>query len=207
MYICRDGDSDDESSWYYDSADEDDDLFSGIRSDLVQNDSSLMWTTDSHDERKQVSPESITSAAPATNDTQTHVSDAPARRQNSHQEDNTASRFMKAPMDSNTLAHKSQCLKELPNDYAYLDWACLELEDKKNETRPVSYIPSPDGSRLLLDKIADITTSPATSVFMISGINGVRPGRLLAERLYLGSLPGRQMCRAWTLVLDSEIGI
>ncbi|KAH0421970.1 hypothetical protein CcaCcLH18_13099 [Colletotrichum camelliae] len=200
----RDGDSDDEISWHYDSDDEDDDTLSDTHSDLSKKESRL--TPASISQENKASTKSSTSSVASTPDgTQTHTPNA--GHQNAGQEPDTASKLIEAPIESMTSAHKVQCPNELPREHAYLDWACLELCGKTTERQPESYISGPDKTRVLLKEIEDNPASHATPVFMISGLGGVRSGRLLAERLHLGSLPGQQMCRVWTLVLDSQIGI
>ncbi|KAL3301730.1 rna binding protein [Colletotrichum asianum] len=200
---------DDDSLWDYDSGDEGEEMFSVASGalELSQNDARLTPIRSSHEEDKGVASASHTYCQVLDlNEINTHqpiVAD-----KYTDQGHKVAASLTAAPTGREVSAHRVDSQNELPHRQAYLDWACLELDEERMETWSKSYISTdPDTVPVLLEEIGDAPTSHATSVLMISGIKGIRPGKLVADAGYLGSLRRQDMCVVWTLILDSAPGL
>ncbi|CAH0044263.1 unnamed protein product [Clonostachys solani] len=95
----------------------------------------------------------------------------------------------------------------LPHRSPYLDWACLRLVDYQLTPRQRSNVLLRRGKPPGL--LEDVATKPrihAVPVFMISGILGVRSGRLIELPSYLGSSKGQDLCETWAIILDQQEG-
>lgn len=57
-----------------------------------------------------------------------------------------------------------------------------------------------------IETVASSPRSLGAGVYVVSGANGLRRGRIIDRFSYLGSCPGKQMCRGWTVILDSGDG-
>ncbi|KAI1074091.1 hypothetical protein F5B20DRAFT_586621 [Whalleya microplaca] len=64
---------------------------------------------------------------------------------------------------------------------------------------------SPPGT--ILQKVADNPRAHGVPVYMVSGVRGVVVGHLLRSPTYVGSRPGQDLCKTWTVVFDSLDGI
>ncbi|QGI64160.1 hypothetical protein CEK27_008131 [Fusarium fujikuroi] len=90
----------------------------------------------------------------------------------------------------------------------YLDWAFVELNDSSASFQLPNIINLDSiSSPVLLHQVSKQPSSHTTSVYMISGINGTRKGRLFGGLSELGPLQDRSPCRAWKMVLDSDQGL
>ncbi|RKL48742.1 hypothetical protein BFJ72_g1639 [Fusarium proliferatum] len=89
----------------------------------------------------------------------------------------------------------------------YLDWAFVELNDSSASFQLPNIINLDSiSSPVLLHQVSKQPSSHTTSVYMISGINGTRRGRLFGGLSELGPLQDRSPCRAWKMILDSDRG-
>lgn len=59
---------------------------------------------------------------------------------------------------------------------------------------------------ILLKEIANKPRMHAAPVFMVSGIRGVIKRRMLGMPTFIGSGPGKKSCKAWSVVLDNQLG-
>ncbi|RBA21328.1 hypothetical protein FPRO05_07642 [Fusarium proliferatum] len=90
----------------------------------------------------------------------------------------------------------------------YLDWAFVELNDSSASFQLPNIINLDSiSSPVLLHQVSKQPSSHTTSVYMISGINGTRRGRLFGGLSELGPLQDRSPCRAWKMILDSDRGL
>ncbi|KAG4287464.1 hypothetical protein FPRO06_05116 [Fusarium proliferatum] len=90
----------------------------------------------------------------------------------------------------------------------YLDWAFVELNDSSASFQLPNIINLDSiSSPVLLHQVSKQPSSHTTSVYMISGINGTRKGRLFGGLSELGPLQDRSPCRAWKMILDSDQGL
>jgi hypothetical protein len=89
----------------------------------------------------------------------------------------------------------------------YLDWACLRLVDYEMAPRQrLNLLLRPGKLPGLLKDVATKPRTHAVPVFMISGILGVRSGRLIDSPSCLGSPKGQDLCETWTIILDKQEG-
>lgn len=90
---------------------------------------------------------------------------------------------------------------------SYLDWAFVELNDSSASFQLPNIITLDSiSSPVLLHQVSKQLPSHTTSVYMISGINGTRKGRLFSSLSELGPLQDRSPCKAWKMILDSDQG-
>jgi hypothetical protein len=88
-----------------------------------------------------------------------------------------------------------------------LDWMPLQGDENIMRARRRNFIYLPGHHEpILLEKIADKPRIHAVPVFVLSGIRGVIQGRMLGMPSFIGSGPGRKLCKAWTVVLDDQLG-
>ncbi|CAH0018329.1 unnamed protein product [Clonostachys rhizophaga] len=95
----------------------------------------------------------------------------------------------------------------LPHQSSYLDWACLRLVDYQMVPRQrCNFLFRPGKPPGLLEDFATKPRTHAVPVFMISGILGVRSGRLIDSPSYLGSSASKEqeLCETWTIILDQQ---
>ncbi|KAG4273761.1 hypothetical protein FPRO04_01402 [Fusarium proliferatum] len=91
---------------------------------------------------------------------------------------------------------------------SYLDWAFVELNDSSASFQLPNIITLDSmSSPVLLHQVSKQLPSHTTSVYMISGINGIRKGRLFSGLSELGPLQDRSPCKAWKMILDSDQGL
>ncbi|SCV28748.1 uncharacterized protein FFB14_01966 [Fusarium fujikuroi] len=91
---------------------------------------------------------------------------------------------------------------------SYLDWAFVELNDSSASFQLPNIITLDSmSSPVLLHQVSKQLPSHTTSVYMISGINGTRKGRLFSGLSELGPLQDRSPCKAWKMILDSDQGL
>lgn len=115
---------------------------------------------------------------------------------------------LRAPLD-HPHGHKVDPPIEVPDSAPYLDYALLQLSPnvlqnlQPNACRPNDT----DGAPFLLRTVATEPRYHAVPVYMLSGAHGVRTGRLLGSYAYLGSNPGQEPCKVWTLILDGADGL
>lgn len=85
----------------------------------------------------------------------------------------------------------------------YLDWGLVQLNPELMKARRSNlFYPNGIYARpVLLQEISAAPASYAAPVYMISGVRGTIAGRLLDGFSYLGSRPGQDLCRAWTMFL------
>uniref|UniRef100_A0A8H7N4M5 Uncharacterized protein n=1 Tax=Bionectria ochroleuca TaxID=29856 RepID=A0A8H7N4M5_BIOOC len=114
--------------------------------------------------------------------------EAPTRRSHSHKQGERVE-------PPNSLPHRSP----------YLDWACLRLVNYQMAPRQQCNLllrrGKPPG---LLKEVAIKPSTHAVPVFMISGILGVRSGRLMESPNFLGSPKAQDLCETWTIILDHQ---
>uniref|UniRef100_A0A0B7JYC2 Uncharacterized protein n=1 Tax=Bionectria ochroleuca TaxID=29856 RepID=A0A0B7JYC2_BIOOC len=114
--------------------------------------------------------------------------EAPARRSHSHKQGERVE-------PPNSLPHRSP----------YLDWACLRLVNYQMAPRQQCNLllrrGKPPG---LLKEVAIKPSTHAVPVFMISGILGVRSGRLMESPNFLGSPKAQDLCETWAIILDHQ---
>ena len=100
------------------------------------------------------------------------------------------------------------CTLELSSPY--LDWALAELSgDSEERMRMMDrnwIYPDASLSPILLQEIATQPRFHGVPVYMISGVHGIRSGRLLSGFSYVGSQPGQNLCPTWTMILESPQG-
>ncbi|KAF5687060.1 RNA-binding protein [Fusarium circinatum] len=90
----------------------------------------------------------------------------------------------------------------------YLDWAFVELNSSSGSFQLPNIITLDSmSSPVLLRQVSKQPLSHTTSVYMVSGINGTRKGRLFSGLSELGPLQDRSPCRAWKMILDSDQGL
>ncbi|KAK7213151.1 hypothetical protein V2G26_020329 [Clonostachys chloroleuca] len=106
-------------------------------------------------------------------------------------------------------AHKQGERVEPPNTLRrrspYLDWACLRLVNYQMAPRQrCNFLLRPGKPPSLLEDVASKPRTHAVPVFMVSGILGVRSGRLIDSPSYLGPPKGQDLCETWTIILDKQ---
>ncbi|KAJ4296427.1 hypothetical protein N0V90_006472 [Kalmusia sp. IMI 367209] len=105
--------------------------------------------------------------------------------------------------------HKIDSPIEVLGSAPYLDYALLQLSPSVLQTlQPnICRLNEADGGSFHLQTVATEPRFHAVPVYMISGTRGVRTGRLLGSYAYLGSNPGQESCRVWTLIFDGADGL
>lgn len=91
----------------------------------------------------------------------------------------------------------------------YLDIAIVKLDSEIMFSRRVNtfYPGGPSSPSITLTNIAERPRQHGVRVFMVSGASGLTCGRLLKGFNYTCSKPGQQMCKTWTVILDSPLGM
>lgn len=88
-----------------------------------------------------------------------------------------------------------------------LDWMLLECKDYAFRARSRNFMYLPELLEPIpLKEIANKPRMHAAPVFMISGVRGVIKGRMLGMPTFIGSGPGKKSCKAWSVVLDNQLG-
>lgn len=88
-----------------------------------------------------------------------------------------------------------------------LDWMLLECDDSAFRARHRNFIYLPDHPEpVLLKEIANKPRMHAVPVFVVSGVRGVITGRMLGTPTFIGSGPSQKSCKAWSVVLDNQLG-
>ncbi|ORY09859.1 hypothetical protein BCR34DRAFT_589058 [Clohesyomyces aquaticus] len=105
--------------------------------------------------------------------------------------------------------HKVDSPIEVPGSAPYLDYALLQLSPSVLQTLQPNAcrLNHTDGLSFPLQTVATEPRYHAVPVYMLSGAHGVRTGRLLGSYAYLGSNPGQEPCKVWTLILDGADGL
>ena len=87
----------------------------------------------------------------------------------------------------------------------YLDWGLMHLDPDimKSRRGNMIYPKGKSAPPVELRDIAHVPRSHATPVYMVSGVRGTRAGRLLDGFSFLGSSPGQDICKVWTVILDA----
>lgn len=90
----------------------------------------------------------------------------------------------------------------------YLDWGLMHLDPDimKSRRGNMIYPKGKSAPPVELRDIAHVPRSHATPVYMVSGVRGTRAGRLLDGFSFLGSSPGQDICKVWTVILDAPGG-
>ncbi|KAM5383594.1 hypothetical protein ACJZ2D_002043 [Fusarium nematophilum] len=90
-------------------------------------------------------------------------------------------------------------------DYSspYLDWALTRPNNPSISTPRDNMFFARGLSAVVLDRVAEEPRYHRAPVYMISGIRGILLGQILTTSIMIGSLPGQELCEAWTLILDS----
>lgn len=102
--------------------------------------------------------------------------------------------------------HKVDSPIRVPHSAPYLDYALLQLSPGTLQTLRPNMYNLHEGSSFQLRTLATEPRYHAVPVLMLSGNQRVRPGRLLGTYAYLGSQPGQESCKVWTLILDGNEG-
>ncbi|WQF87711.1 hypothetical protein CDEST_12725 [Colletotrichum destructivum] len=89
----------------------------------------------------------------------------------------------------------------------YLDWAIMSVDEATSSSRRHNLIHARQNTWIRLQATINFPPTGITPVVMVSGIKGVRSGEILHGMSYIGSRPGQQMCRAWTMLLTSPKGV
>lgn len=90
---------------------------------------------------------------------------------------------------------------------AYLDWAVT-----RPISRPLAPLPNilffhgTERPPMVVKKLAKAPRFHRVPVFIVSGMRGILSGTLLATSVMIGSGPGRNLCEAWTVILDFSMG-
>lgn len=95
----------------------------------------------------------------------------------------------------------------LDGSESYMDWAVTRPTERDSlqarAPRENMFFPKGrDHAPMILNKIAPKPRCHLAGVYMVSGIRGVLPGRLLGSSSMLGSGPGQDLCEVWTVILD-----
>lgn len=97
---------------------------------------------------------------------------------------------------------------QLPTTAPYLDWALIKLEKLKclDEDR-IFWIADALASPISAFDIASEPRYHGVPVTIIAGTSGLVTGSMLKVTSYIGSEPGQELCKAWTVALDSSSGM
>lgn len=88
-----------------------------------------------------------------------------------------------------------------------LDWMLLGYDDTALRTRRRNFMYLPEQPEpVLLKEIANTPRMHAVPIFVVSGVRGVIKGRMLGMPTFLGSGPSQKSCKAWSVVLDNQLG-
>lgn len=88
-----------------------------------------------------------------------------------------------------------------------LDWMLLECNDSAFRARHRNFMYLPEQPEpILLKEIAHKPRMHAVPVFVVSGVRGVVKGRMLGMPTFIGSGPSQKSCKAWSVVLDNQLG-
>lgn len=88
-----------------------------------------------------------------------------------------------------------------------LDWMLLECNDSALGARHRNFMYLPEQPEpVLLKDIANKPRTHAVPVFVVSGVRGVIKGRMLGMPTFIGSGPSQKSCKAWSVVLDNQLG-
>jgi hypothetical protein len=96
---------------------------------------------------------------------------------------------------------------QLPDWEAYQDWSLAR--PTRHPLIPLPNLFFPYGTEkdpVRLEQLAQAPRFHRVPVYIVSGVRGLVSGRLLATSAMIGSGPGRNLCEAWTVILDSEKG-
>lgn len=105
--------------------------------------------------------------------------------------------------------HIVQPSNRLSESEPYLDWALIELHRDGiflDEVESHSTVEK-QGSAMLMREIALEPRFHAVPVTIIAGRSGLLTGMLLKVASYVGSNRGQELCRVWTVILDSSTGM
>jgi hypothetical protein len=94
----------------------------------------------------------------------------------------------------------------LHSSIAYIDWRLVNGNDEKLPRRQ-NLMTTPGGDVIHIHEVAEQGPDQVRRVYLVSGLKGVRTGRLLRNHGYIGSRAGQDMCRVWSLVLDDGEGL
>lgn len=94
----------------------------------------------------------------------------------------------------------------IPPSHPYLDWACLALEVDNLMLGRRNTLNRDDLAPLTLQHVAQSPRVHGAPVYLISGLFGVRPGRILGSNAYIGSRVGQELCESWAVLLDNSLG-
>lgn len=104
--------------------------------------------------------------------------------------------------------HKVDAQIEAPDSAPYLDYALLQLSPSVLQAlQPNVYrLSETDDVSFSIQIVATEPRYHAVPVYMLSGTQGIRSGRLLGSYAYIGSNPGQESCKVWTLIFDGADG-
>lgn len=87
----------------------------------------------------------------------------------------------------------------------YLDFSLIQVDAGVTPSRLSNkiYPSGPTGTPVPLDSIATSPRHHGAKVYVVSASSGLRSGSILKSFSYLGSKPGQQMCKVWTVIFDS----
>ena len=105
--------------------------------------------------------------------------------------------------------HKVDGPSVIPSSAPYLDYALLKLNPDALQTLQPNHcrLNETSGAPFPLKTVAIEPRYHAVPVYMLSGVHGIKTGRLLGSYAYLGSNPGQESCKVWTLILDGADGM
>lgn len=88
-----------------------------------------------------------------------------------------------------------------------LDWMTLACDDSTLRARRRNLMYLPDQHEpILLKEVAKEPRMHAVPVFVLSGVRGLIKGRMLGLPTFIGSGPSQELSRAWSVVLDDQLG-
>ncbi|KAK4448737.1 hypothetical protein QBC34DRAFT_102368 [Podospora aff. communis PSN243] len=93
--------------------------------------------------------------------------------------------------------------RELPRSEPYLDWSLTRMTNGSMLQHGNFILPEGEKHPIALTKFSTQARPDHRSVYIVSGMRGTLRGSLSAGSALLGSGPGRQLCEAWAVFLDS----
>ncbi|KAH8763239.1 hypothetical protein F5883DRAFT_560181 [Diaporthe sp. PMI_573] len=87
----------------------------------------------------------------------------------------------------------------------YLDFSLIKVDAAPLGLANNIYPSGPTGTPVPLNSIAKSPRYHGAKVYVVSGASGLRTGRILKSFSCLGSKPGQEMCKVWTVIFDSGV--